>query len=97
MTAEPTLLPAGLEPLLGRPDAAPVPLRGGIAKHDLRVRFGGRDVVVRLADKDTGLLGIDLACEREATAAAAAAGVGPEVIAYLDEPPTLVTACCRAA
>ena len=35
------------------------------------MRFGGRDVVVRLAGKDTGLLGIDRACEREATAAAA--------------------------
>ena len=43
------------------------------------------------AREDTGLLGIDRACEREATAAAAAAGVGPAVVAYLDEPPTLVT------
>jgi len=94
-TAEPRraadLLPAGLEPLLGRPDAAPEPLGGGITDHNLRVRYDGRDVVVRLAGKDTGLLGIDRACEREATAAAAAAGVGPAVVAYLDEPPTLVT------
>jgi thiamine kinase-like enzyme len=90
-TTEPTLLPAGLEPLLGRPDGAPEPLGGGITNHNLRVRYAGRDVVVRLAGKDTDLLGIDRACEREATAAAAAAGVGPAVVAYLDEPPTLVT------
>ena len=68
-----------------------MPLGGGITNHNLRARYGGRDVVVRLAGKDTGLLGIDRACEREATAAAAAAGVGPEVVAYLDDPPTLVT------
>ena len=47
--------------------------------------------MVRLAGKDTGLLGIDRACEREATAAAAAVGVGPQVVAHLDDPPTLVT------
>jgi len=90
-TAEPTLLPAGLEPLLGRPESAPVPLGGGITNHNLRARYGGRDVVVRLAGKDTGLLGIDRAREREATAAAATAGVGPAVVAHLDDPPTLVT------
>ena len=74
-----------------------MPLGGGITNHNLRTRYGGRDVVVRLAGKDTGLLGIDRACEREATAAAAAAGVGPEVVAYLDEPPTLVTEFLPAA
>ena len=85
------MLPSGLEELLGPPESAPVLLGGGITNHNLRTRYGGRDVVVRLAGKDTSLLGIDRACEREATAAAAAAGVGPEVIAHLDEPPTLVT------
>jgi len=84
-------LPASLVDLLGEPESAPEPLGGGITNHNLRVRFGGRDVVVRLAGKDTNLLGIDRACEREATAAAAAAGVGPAVVAYLDDPPTLVT------
>ncbi len=84
-------LPAALRDLLGEPESAPEPLGGGITNHNLRVRFGGRDVVVRLAGKDTGLLGIDRACEREATAAAGAVGVGPEVVAFLDDPPTLVT------
>jgi thiamine kinase-like enzyme len=85
------LLPAELEALLGPPEVPPQVLGGGITNHNLRTRYGGRDVVVRLAGRDTSLLGIDRACEREATAAAAARGVGPEVIAYLDEPPTLVT------
>ena len=84
-------LPPGLLELLGQPESTPEPGGGSITNHNLRVRFGGRDVVVRLAGKDTGLLGIDRACEREATAAAAAVGVGPEVVAFLDDPPTLVT------
>src|SRR5829696_5494422 len=86
------LLPAGLEALLGPPETVPVPLGGGITNHNLRVRYGGRDVVVRLAGKDTALLGIDRDCERKATAAAAAAGVGPEVVGFLTEPEVLVTA-----
>ena len=49
-------------------------------------------MVVRLPGKDTGLLGIDRAAERDATEAAARAGVGPEVVAFLAEPPCLVTA-----
>jgi thiamine kinase-like enzyme len=84
-------LPQELEARLGPVEGTPEPLGGGITNHNLRVRFGGREVVVRLAGKDTNLLGIDRACEREATAAAAAAGVGPAVLAYLDDPPTLVT------
>jgi len=56
------------------------------------VRYGGRDVVVRLAGKDTALLGIDRECERQATTAAAAAGIGPEVVAFLRDPECLVTA-----
>jgi thiamine kinase-like enzyme len=86
------LLPVGLEALLGAPETDPQPLDGGITNRNFRVRYGGRDVVVRLAGKDTALLGIDRDCERRATAAAAAAGVGPEVVAYLREPPCLVTA-----
>ena len=51
------VLPVGLEEQIGPPESAPVPLGGGITNHNLRVRYGGRDVVVRLAGKDTGLLG----------------------------------------
>ena len=86
------LLPVGLEALLGPPETDPQPLGGGITNHNLRVRYGGREVVVRLAGKDTALLGIDRDCERKATTAAAAAGVGPEVVAFLRDPECLVTA-----
>ena len=56
----PAALPPGLlERCSARPRRPPEALGGGITNHNLRVRYGGRDVVVRLAGKDTGLLGID--------------------------------------
>ncbi len=69
-----------------------MPLDGGMTNRNFRVRLGGRDAVVRLPGKDTELLGIDRIAEREATEAAARVGVGPEVLAFLEVPPCLVTA-----
>jgi thiamine kinase-like enzyme len=77
-----------LEPQLGPPESEPVPLEGGVTNRNYRVRFGGRDCVVRLPGKDTDLLGIDREAERVASAAAAALGIGPEVVA---SEPCLVT------
>jgi thiamine kinase-like enzyme len=82
---------AALEPVIGRAEGEPEPLDGGITNRNFRVRAGGDDVVVRLPGKDTELLGIDRAAEREATEAAARAGVGPDVVAFLAAPPCLVT------
>jgi thiamine kinase-like enzyme len=82
---------AALEPWIGAAEGAPEPLGGGITNRNFRLRAGGHDVVVRLPGKDTELLGIDRAAERDATRAAAAAGVGPEVVAFLADPPCLVT------
>jgi thiamine kinase-like enzyme len=76
---------------LGEPEGDPVPLEGGITNRNYKVRFGGEDVVVRLPGKDTELLGIDRAAERAAGELAARAGIGPEVVAMLDDPPCLVT------
>src|SRR3954470_6749316 len=76
---------------LGEPEGDPVPLEGGITNRNFRVRFAGEDLVVRLPGKDTGLLGIDRAAERAAGELAAQAGIGPEVVAMLDDPPCLVT------
>jgi thiamine kinase-like enzyme len=76
---------------LGEPEGDPVPLEGGITNRNYRVRFGGEDVVVRLPGKDTELLGIDRLAERAAGELAARAGLGPEVVAMLDDPPCLVT------
>jgi thiamine kinase-like enzyme len=66
-------------------------LGGGITNRNFRVRVDGESFVVRLAGKDTGLLGIDREAERRATEAAHAAGVAPEVIAFVPELGALVT------
>jgi thiamine kinase-like enzyme len=76
---------------LGEPEGDPTPLEGGITNRNFLVRFAGEDVVVRLPGKDTELLGIDRVAERAAGELAARAGVGPEVVAMLDDPPCLVT------
>jgi thiamine kinase-like enzyme len=86
---------AALEPAIGRAGSEPEPLDGGITNRNFRVRIGGEDVVVRLPGKDTELLGIDRAAERDATEAAARAGVGPQVVAFLAAPPCLVTRFIR--
>jgi len=82
---------AALEPVIGRAEGEPEPLEGGITNRNFRLRIGGQDVVVRLPGKDTELLGIDRAAERAATEAAARAGIGPDVVAFLTAPPCLVT------
>lgn len=77
--------------MLGALGDEPVPLEGGITNRNYRARFGDEDVVVRLPGKDTELLGIDRHGEAEANRCAAAAGIAPEVLALLDDPPCLVT------
>jgi thiamine kinase-like enzyme len=66
-------------------------LEGGITNRNFRVEVGGESFVVRLAGTDTELLGIDREAERRAAEAAAAAGVAPEVHAYLPEHGALIT------
>jgi thiamine kinase-like enzyme len=66
-------------------------LGGGITNHNLKVEVGGESFVLRVAGKDTGLLGIDRAVELAATEAAAALGIGPDVVALVEPEGWLVT------
>ncbi len=66
-------------------------LGGGITNHNLKVEVDGERFVLRVAGKDTNLLGIDRRVELAATQAAAAAGIGPEVVAFVEPEGWLVT------
>jgi thiamine kinase-like enzyme len=67
------------------------PITTGITNRNFRIELDGEAFVLRLAGRDTDLLGIDREAEVEAVRAAAAAGVGPEVFAYVPEHSCLVT------
>jgi thiamine kinase-like enzyme len=67
------------------------PITIGITNRNFRVDIGGESFVVRLSGKDTDLLGIDRAAEKEAAEAAAEAGVAPPVFAYLPDHGCLIT------
>ena len=75
---------AGLQP-------AVTPITLGITNRNFRVDIGGDSYVVRLSGQDTELLGIDRGAEHVAASAAAAAGVAPEVVAFLPEHGALIT------
>ncbi len=60
------------------------PLGGGITNHNFKVSLGGDAYVVRIGGERTELLGIDRHAEEAAARAAAAVGVGPEVVAFVD-------------
>ena len=56
-------------------------LGGGITNHNHKVTLAdGEAFVLRIAGRDTDVLGIDRSVEHEASLAAAAVGVGPEVV-----------------
>jgi thiamine kinase-like enzyme len=67
------------------------PLEGGITNHNYLVEVDGERFVVRLAGKDTELLGIDREAECAAAVAAHTVGIGPEVTGFLPELGCLVT------
>ena len=67
-------------------------LGGGITNHNVKVELGdGEAYVLRIAGRDTAVLGIDRLAEHEASLAAAAVGVGPIVVALLEPEGWLVT------
>lgn len=67
------------------------PITTGITNRNYLVEADGERFVVRLAGRDTELLGIDRAAEYEAGRAASVAGVGPEVFRWIPEHGCLVT------
>jgi thiamine kinase-like enzyme len=67
-------------------------LGGGITNHNVKLTLDDGDVfVLRVAGERTELLGIDRRVEHEASLAAAAVGVGPEVIDFVEPEGWLVT------
>ncbi len=73
------------------------PLEGGITNRNYRVTLGGESFVVRAPGENTHLLGIDRDHEHEAARQAAALGVGPEVVAFVEPEGSLVTRFVRGA
>lgn len=67
------------------------PLEGGITNRNYRVRVGQGLFVVRIPAHTSALLGIDRRVEHAVSRLAAAAGVGPEVIAFIEPEGALVT------
>ena len=66
-------------------------LTAGITNRNYLLECGGERVVVRVFGSDTELLGIDRVAEDVAARAAASAGVGPPVVAFLPQAGCLVT------
>lgn len=66
-------------------------LGGGITNRNFKVTLDDGEYVLRIGGKDTELLGIDRRAEHEASLAAAAVGVGPEVVAFIEPEGYLVT------
>jgi thiamine kinase-like enzyme len=88
---EPEVIAARLAPELGPLEGRPEPLSGGITNRNFRVRMGGEDLVLRLCDPGSEVLGIDRETEEIASRRAAAARVAPPVVAFLPDVPALVT------
>jgi len=66
------------------------PLAGGLTNRNYRVDINDQSYVLRVAGDETELLGIDRHTEADCSRAAAQAGVGPEVVAFLPEHRALV-------
>ena len=66
-------------------------LSGGITNRNYRVNVDGESYVLRLAGANTAQLGIDRHHENAATRAAAAIGLAPEVVYFIEPEGCLVT------
>jgi thiamine kinase-like enzyme len=66
-------------------------LGGGLTNRNLVIEVGRERFVLRLPGNQTELLGIDRSVERDANTQAAAIGIAPEVVAFLEPEGCLVT------
>jgi thiamine kinase-like enzyme len=60
------------------------PLGGGITNHNFKVAVDGDVFVLRVVGQGTEQLGIDRGVELEASRTAAALGIGPEVVGFVE-------------
>jgi thiamine kinase-like enzyme len=72
-------------------DVAVEELGGGITNRNFLLSVNGERVVLRLGGNDTELLGINRECEYRASLVAAQAGVGPDVVRFVEPQGWLVT------
>ncbi len=86
-----TELEAAVERVWPGQNARAEVLGGGITNHNLKVTVGDDVLVLRVAGKGTDLLEIDRGVELAATRAAAALGIGPEVVDFVEPEGWLVT------
>jgi thiamine kinase-like enzyme len=91
MAAELDDLLQRVAPWRGRTDIVVAPLSGGITNRNYKVDVGGYSFVLRLSGSNTELLGIDRKHERAAATAAAAAGLAPEVVYFIEPEGYLIT------
>lgn len=80
-----------LVPELSGREFVVTPLDGGLTNRNYKLECGSERLVLRVAGENTALLGIDRVCEHACAAAAAKAGIGPEVIAFDAQHELLVT------
>lgn len=73
------------------PDLQPQPLTGGITNRNYRVEVGGEAFVLRLSGENTEMLGIHRPTEWQANQAAAALGIAPEAVYFIEPEGCLVT------
>lgn len=67
------------------------PLQGGLTNRNYCVDVANERFVLRIGGANTNLLGIDRDCEHACSMAAAALGIGAEVIAYFPDHNALIT------
>jgi thiamine kinase-like enzyme len=67
------------------------PLEGGITNRNYRVQVGEAVFVVRIPSQTGALLGIDRSIEHVVSRLAATAGVGPDVVAFIEPEGALIT------